>query len=207
MNRSRLCLCDSQATSKMPSWHSLCAFCLNESHESNAQSHRISWRKYSIYPLCGQGLSSPPLSPEFCMQAGAAMWKRGLKDEGKGVGGGMGYPCPHPLPYPSLPCLSVYSLFSSLLLSVLHLFSISVYCLQEIHTSMSFPSCPNSACINLLSCHVLITSDIIKALELAAIMLKLPCMYTHLSRDHDHNHYICATERSINCRVGFNPCN
>ena len=105
-------VCDSQATSNMPSWCSLCAFCLNESHESNAQRHchRISWRKYSIYPLCGQGLSSPPLSPEFCMQAGAAMWRRGLRDEGKGVGGGMGYPCPHP--HPS-HVWSVFSLFFS----------------------------------------------------------------------------------------------
>ena len=78
--------CDSRATSKMLSWCLLFAFCMTESHESNAHSHRhhISWRKYSIYPLCGQGLSSPPLSPEFCMQAGVAMWKGGLRDGGKG---------------------------------------------------------------------------------------------------------------------------
>lgn len=33
--------------------------------------------------LCGQQLNSPPLSPEFCMRAKAAMWKRGLRDGGK----------------------------------------------------------------------------------------------------------------------------
>ena len=75
-------VCDSQATGKMPSRRWLRALCLNQSHESNTRSHRhrISWRTYSTYSLCGQGLSSPPLSLEFCMQAGAAMWKRGLRD-------------------------------------------------------------------------------------------------------------------------------
>lgn len=57
---------------------------LNESHESDAHSLCASWRKCSIYPLCGRGLNSPPLSPEFCMQAGAAMWKRGLRDRNGG---------------------------------------------------------------------------------------------------------------------------
>lgn len=61
-------------------------FCPSASHESSEHSrcHCISWKQYSFYLLCGQGLSFPPLSPEFCMQAKAAMWKRGLRGGGKG---------------------------------------------------------------------------------------------------------------------------
>ncbi len=166
-------VCDSQATSKMPSWCLLCAFCLNESHESNAHSHchRISWRKYSIYPLCGQGLSSPPLSPEFCMQAGAAMWKRGLRNGEKGAWRRNGLSMSV-----SPPVMSVF--FFSPPLPILHVFCIPaqiVYptfmcardtdiflcdkALLTVCISMSFPSCLT---IYLLSRHVLITLTLSK---------------------------------------------
>lgn len=106
---------DIQATSKMLSWFLVCAFCLNESHESTTHSHYISCKKCSIYPLCGQQLNSPPLSPEFCMRAQAAMWKRGLRDGGgKGVRDWKGYPCPLP------PLCLFFLLFS---FSLLYIFS------------------------------------------------------------------------------------
>lgn len=85
-------VCGSQATSEMSS-RCLALCFLPERIPQKHHALQPPPPKYSIYRLCGQGLSSPPLSLEFCMQAEAAMWKRGLRDERVWAGEEMHYPC------------------------------------------------------------------------------------------------------------------
>ena len=72
--------------------HDACSTWINPTKATHIATSLL--QKVQQYPLCCQRLNSPPLSPEFCMWAEAAMWKRGLRGtEEKETGVRIDYPC------------------------------------------------------------------------------------------------------------------